>query len=91
LEVPVERAFSSGPGLTEVRLTTDLGEIVLSRADESTATLSRFGQPDQTVALGSRSASMALAEELRRLDADEIYASTARHLRAMIVENGARG
>jgi len=91
LEVPVERAFSSGPGLTEVRLTTDLGEIVLSRANESTATLSRFGQPEQTVALGSRSTSMALAEELRRLDADEIYASTARHLRAMIVENGARG
>ena len=91
LEVPVERAGTEGPGVTGVRLHTDLGEIVLSRADENTATLSRFGQPDQTVALGSRGAAMSLAEELRRLDADEIYASTARHLRTVAAGSGVRG
>lgn len=91
LEVPVERVTSRGPGLREVRLYTDLGEIVLSRSNGSTATLSRFGQPDQTVALGSRGAAMALAEELRRLDADEIYASTAQHLRAVAAGSGAQG
>ena len=90
LEVPVERPDTEGPGLREVRLHTDLGEIVLSRTDENTATLSRFGRQGQTVALGSRGAAMSLAEELRRLDADEIYASTAQHLRAVVAGSGAQ-
>ncbi|MFD6097259.1 glucose-6-phosphate dehydrogenase assembly protein OpcA [Nocardiopsis flavescens] len=80
LEVPVEREVSHGPGLTEVRLITDEGDIAISRADGRTATLSRFGQPDQTVALARRGAAQALAEELRRLDADEIYEGATRHL-----------
>jgi glucose-6-phosphate dehydrogenase assembly protein OpcA len=57
--------------------------------DGQVATLSRFGQPDQTVALARRSASQALAEELRRLDADEIYESAARHLGASLTGSGA--
>ena len=85
LEVPVERAVSDGPGLTEVRLTTGQGDIAISRADGRTATLSRFGQPDQTVALARRGASQALAEELRRLDPDEIYASATRRLVSLSV------
>ncbi|GAB2515832.1 glucose-6-phosphate dehydrogenase assembly protein OpcA [Nocardiopsis aegyptia] len=89
LEVSVERATSHGPGLTEVRLTTEHGDITISRVDGRVATLSRFGQPDQTVALARRSASQALAEELRRLDADEIYESAARHLGASLTGSGA--
>lgn len=89
LEVQVERGVSDGPGLTEVRLTTDQGDIVVSRRDGRVATLSRFGQPDQTVALARRGASSALAEELRRLDADETYASAARHLGPMLAGSGA--
>ncbi|WP_150243514.1 glucose-6-phosphate dehydrogenase assembly protein OpcA [Nocardiopsis quinghaiensis] len=91
LEVPVERGTSNGPGLTEVRLTTDQGDIVISRVDGQVATLSRFGQPDQTVALARRNASRALAEELRRLDPDEIYESAARHLGPLLTGSGARG
>ncbi|MEU3018563.1 MULTISPECIES: glucose-6-phosphate dehydrogenase assembly protein OpcA [unclassified Nocardiopsis] len=89
LEVEVERATSHGPGLTEVRLTTDQGDITVSRVDGRVATLSRTGQPDQTVALARRGASTALAEELRRLDADETYASAARHLGPMLAGSGA--
>ncbi|MDT0330377.1 glucose-6-phosphate dehydrogenase assembly protein OpcA [Nocardiopsis lambiniae] len=88
LEVPVERETSHGPGLTEVRLITDQGDITISRADGRTATLSRFGQPDQTVALARRGAAQALAEELRRLDADEIYESAARHLGPLLAGSG---
>ncbi|MFI6578724.1 glucose-6-phosphate dehydrogenase assembly protein OpcA [Nocardiopsis sp. NPDC050513] len=90
LAVPVERAVSDGPGLTEVRLTTDQGDVALTRMDGRVATLSRPGQPDQTVALERRGAAMALAEELRRLDADEIYASAARHLGPKLAGSGAR-
>ncbi|MEU2944799.1 glucose-6-phosphate dehydrogenase assembly protein OpcA [Nocardiopsis alba] len=89
LDVPVERATSHGPGLTEVCLSTDQGDITISRRDGQVAILSRFGQPDQTVALARRGASQALAEELRRLDADETYASAARHLGPMLAGSGA--
>ncbi|GAB3691624.1 glucose-6-phosphate dehydrogenase assembly protein OpcA [Nocardiopsis oceani] len=89
LEVPVERGTSDGPGLTEVRLTTDQGDVTISRVDGRVATLSRTGQPDQTVALARRGAALALAEELRRLDADETYARAARHLGPLLAGSGA--
>lgn len=91
LEVEVERGTSHGPGLTEVRLTTDQGDITISRVDGRVATLSRTGQPDQTVALARRGAALALAEELRRLDADETYASAARHLGSKLAGSGVEG
>ncbi|WP_328539400.1 glucose-6-phosphate dehydrogenase assembly protein OpcA [Streptomyces sp. NBC_00344] len=75
LDVPVTRSFSSGPGLTAVRMETDHGEIVLDRADGSLATLSMQGQPDRAVALKRRETSELLAEELRRLDPDDTYAA----------------
>jgi glucose-6-phosphate dehydrogenase assembly protein OpcA len=46
----------------------------LSRPDGHTATLSRVGQPDRALPLGRRGLGDLLAEELRRLDADEVYA-----------------
>ncbi len=39
-----------------------------------TATLTRTGEPEQRIALARRETRDCLAEELRRLDADEIYA-----------------
>ncbi|MEU3309588.1 glucose-6-phosphate dehydrogenase assembly protein OpcA [Nocardiopsis sp. NPDC055551] len=89
LEISVERHASDGPGLTEVSLTTDQGDIVISRRDGRVATLSRFSQPDQRVALARRGAATALAEELRRLDPDETYANAARHLGPMLAGSGA--
>jgi glucose-6-phosphate dehydrogenase assembly protein OpcA len=56
------------------------GDLTLTRSDARLATLSRPGQPDRRVALARRPTSELIAEELRRLDPDEIYASALRHL-----------
>lgn len=78
LGVPVQRTTSDGPGLTAVRMTTKSGDIVLDRADGSLATLCMVGQPDRAVALKRRETAELLAEELRRLDPDNIYESTVK-------------
>lgn len=78
LQVPVERTKSGGPGLTAVRMTTKSGDIVLDRADGSLATLCMVGQPDRAVALKRRETAELLAEELRRLDPDNVYESTVK-------------
>lgn len=80
LDVPMEREVTDGPGVTDVRLRTSDGEIALTRPDGRVATLSRPGDPDRTVALHRRATSELLAEELRRLDPDEIYAETLHEL-----------
>ncbi|GAQ54875.1 glucose-6-phosphate dehydrogenase subunit [Streptomyces acidiscabies] len=78
LDVPVRRTLSAGPGLTAVRLSTDVGPIALDRSDGSVATLSIQGQPDRAVALKRRDTVDLIAEELRRLDPDDTYASALR-------------
>ncbi|GAA2960454.1 glucose-6-phosphate dehydrogenase assembly protein OpcA [Streptomyces enissocaesilis] len=78
LHVPVKRSVSSGPGLTGVQMETNCGPIKLDRADGSLASLSIEGQPDRAVALKRRETSELIAEELRRLDPDDTYASTLR-------------
>ncbi|HEY8979061.1 MAG TPA: glucose-6-phosphate dehydrogenase assembly protein OpcA [Streptomyces sp.] len=78
LDVPVRRTLSAGPGLTAVRMATDTGPIALARPDGSVATLSIHGQPDRPVALKRRDTVDLIAEELRRLDPDDTYASALR-------------
>ncbi|MGW7207919.1 glucose-6-phosphate dehydrogenase assembly protein OpcA [Streptomyces sp. NPDC054837] len=78
LDVPVKRSLSGGPGLTAVRMDTSHGPITLDRADGSLATLSIEGQPDRAVALKRRETAELIAEELRRLDPDDTYASALR-------------
>ncbi|MEU5210578.1 glucose-6-phosphate dehydrogenase assembly protein OpcA [Streptomyces sp. NPDC020742] len=75
LDVPVTRKVSAGPGLTAVRMESSAGAIVLDRPDGSLATLSMRNQPDRAVALKRRDTAELLAEELRRLDPDDIYAA----------------
>ncbi|WP_329164342.1 glucose-6-phosphate dehydrogenase assembly protein OpcA [Streptomyces sp. NBC_01717] len=79
LDVPVERTNSDGPGLTAVRMQTKGGTIVLDRPDGSLATLCMEGQPNRAVALKRRETAELLAEELRRLDPDNIYASAVKY------------
>ncbi|GGT24234.1 glucose-6-phosphate dehydrogenase assembly protein OpcA [Streptomyces purpureus] len=79
LKIPVRRSLSTGPGLTAVRLESSCGPIVLDRADGSLATLSIQGQPDRAVALKRRETAELIAEELRRLDPDDTYASALRY------------
>jgi glucose-6-phosphate dehydrogenase assembly protein OpcA len=76
LAVPVRRSVSPGPGVTDVTFATSEGVISLSRPDGRTATLSWPGRPDRMVALHRRETAELLAEELRRLDPDEVYAET---------------
>jgi glucose-6-phosphate dehydrogenase assembly protein OpcA len=73
LHAPFSRETSDGPGITEVSLSTAAGDIVISRPDGRVATLTKPGQPDRHVALHRREIADLLAEELRRLDPDEIY------------------
>ncbi|MFF3321692.1 glucose-6-phosphate dehydrogenase assembly protein OpcA [Streptomyces sp. NPDC002889] len=79
LNVPVKRSASAGPGLTSVRMESSSGPIVLDRPDGSLATLSIHGQPDRGVALKRRETAELIAEELRRLDPDDTYASALRY------------
>ncbi|WP_245175327.1 glucose-6-phosphate dehydrogenase assembly protein OpcA, partial [Streptomyces bohaiensis] len=78
LGVPVRRVLSAGPGITAVRLHTADGEICLDRPDGSLAELAVPGQPERHVALHRRDTAELIAEELRRLDPDEAYASALR-------------
>jgi glucose-6-phosphate dehydrogenase assembly protein OpcA len=73
MRVPFGRAESGGPGITDVRLDTEAGPVTINRPDGRVATLSRPGQPDRHVALHRREVADLLAEELRRLDPDEVY------------------
>jgi glucose-6-phosphate dehydrogenase assembly protein OpcA len=89
LGIPVSRTDSPGPGITEVTFATEAGDVMLSRTDGRTATLSWPGRPDRSVALHRRDIAELLAEELRRLDPDEVYAETLHALGAASFASGA--
>jgi glucose-6-phosphate dehydrogenase assembly protein OpcA len=76
LEVPVETRRSGGPGITAARLHSSHGDISLDRPDGRLATFRIPGEADRPVALQRRSTAELLAEELRRLDNDDIYQQT---------------
>lgn len=80
LRIDVERAVSEGPGITAVVLEARAGAVSLLRGGGKLATLSVPGEPDRPVALPRREVAELLAEELRHLDPDEIYAATVRRL-----------
>jgi glucose-6-phosphate dehydrogenase assembly protein OpcA len=80
LRVDVDRKSSAGPGITDVVLETKNGAVSLVRYDGKLATLSAPGQPDRPVALKRRGISELLAEELRRLDPDDVYADTVKKM-----------
>ncbi|BDY32759.1 glucose-6-phosphate dehydrogenase assembly protein OpcA [Mycolicibacterium mageritense] len=71
--VVAERA---GTGIRSVRLRRDTGDVVLSRPDRSVAELTQPGQPTQRISLPRRTLKDCLAEELRRLDPDEVFGET---------------
>lgn len=70
IDGPVRRAV----GELKVELARSSETIVLSRPQEGrTATLSRTARPDTLLPLARRETGECLAEDLRRLDPDEIY------------------
>jgi len=78
--VDVSRSSSDGPGITEVVMETKQGPIRIARPDGRLAVFSTPDRPDRPIALKRRALPELLAEELRRLDEDDIYAATARRL-----------
>lgn len=80
LKIEVTRGSSDGPGITDVTMETKQGDIRISRADGRLATFTSPHRPDRPVALKRREVPALLAEELRRLDEDDIYASVAARL-----------
>jgi glucose-6-phosphate dehydrogenase assembly protein OpcA len=74
-EVEVER-LDDARAITCVRLERSSGDIVLDRPDGKTAALRQPEQPEHRIALPIRQLRECLAEELRRLDPDEVYAET---------------
>lgn len=80
LECPVELEASGGPGITAVRMTTPDGDICLTRTDGKMAAFEAPGTPRRVVALRRRDVNALIAEELRRLDPDEVLGATMHHL-----------
>lgn len=78
LDVSVARVAGAGPVVTAVRLGTDDGELVIERPAGPVALLTLPGQPPRTLALKVRPTSDLIAEELRRLDPDDMYAIALR-------------
>ncbi|WP_018600234.1 glucose-6-phosphate dehydrogenase assembly protein OpcA [Mycobacterium sp. 155] len=70
IDCPVTRAV----GELKVQLTRASETITLTRPQQGvTATLTRTGEPDARIPLARRETRDCLAEDMRRLDADEIY------------------
>ena len=77
LDCPVTRARARpGSGLVSVRLERSSGDVDLVRPDGHTATLSQPRQPARRISLARRELADCLADELRRLDPDEVYRET---------------
>jgi glucose-6-phosphate dehydrogenase assembly protein OpcA len=74
LGIKVKRSDSGGPGVTAVDVRFEGKErLRIDRPDGYLATLSRTGISDRQLPLKRRGLGELLAEELRRLDADEVY------------------
>jgi glucose-6-phosphate dehydrogenase assembly protein OpcA len=74
LRCPVEiERLPDAPAITRVRLERSSGPIILERPDGKTAALIQPDQPEHRIALPIRVLRECLAEELRRLDPDEVY------------------
>ena len=74
LGVPAVVVPAKGPAISEVTIELDNGVLRIDRPDGLSATLSRPGQSERQLPLPIRDLGELLAEELRRLDADEPYA-----------------
>ncbi|HEV7831708.1 MAG TPA: glucose-6-phosphate dehydrogenase assembly protein OpcA [Pseudonocardiaceae bacterium] len=88
LHVPVRRRTSpSGGGISSAVLERRSGPVELVRPDGKVGTLRQPGQPERRMPLRRRPVRECLAEELRRLDPDEIYEEA---LQAMTEVEGRR-
>jgi glucose-6-phosphate dehydrogenase assembly protein OpcA len=80
LKVDATRKISDGPGLTAVRMATAAGDIAITRPDGLLAYYAVPGQPERLVALKRRDYTELISEELRRMDADDVYERAVKSL-----------
>jgi glucose-6-phosphate dehydrogenase assembly protein OpcA len=73
LNIKVTVESTDAPGIQSVIITTETGEIGITRPDGRTATLSQTGTPDALISLPRRDLTTLLNEDLRRLDPDDVY------------------
>jgi glucose-6-phosphate dehydrogenase assembly protein OpcA len=74
LDCPVTRTKAAGvAGMLSVRLDRESGPIAIERPSADVAVLTVPGRADRHVSLPRRTTGECMAEELRRLDPDEIY------------------
>jgi glucose-6-phosphate dehydrogenase assembly protein OpcA len=83
LQVPVLNELTTrgtgSSGIHGVRLVRPSGAIVLERAVVDVATLTQPDQPTHDLSLPRRSLRDCLAEELRRLDPDDLFGDVVKH------------
>lgn len=85
LDVPVERTESPGPGITEVEVQLDgTDPLRIDRPDGYVATVCGAGLAERKLPLKRRDLGDLIAEELRRLDADQPYAEALSALTGVV-------
>ncbi len=91
LDVPVEIVEGEpGTGIHRVVFRRSEGDVELARPDQVTAHLTQPGQPEQQISLPRRTLRDCLAEELRRLDPDEVFGEVLTEgLAACLAQEGA--
>ncbi|NLE70712.1 MAG: glucose-6-phosphate dehydrogenase assembly protein OpcA [Actinomycetales bacterium] len=79
LDCPVEVVGApDAVGITQVRLERPSGPLEIDRPDGRRATLRHPGQPVRHLAMPLRELRECLSEDLRRMDADEVYGEVLR-------------
>ena len=87
LEVPVLHEDSDQPGISEARLTTDQGDIIINRGrSETIARYAVPGQPERKSALKRRPLTELLMEELQRMDPDDVFESVVSRIASQVGE-----
>ncbi|MCZ2402668.1 glucose-6-phosphate dehydrogenase assembly protein OpcA [Paenarthrobacter sp. Z7-10] len=91
LQVPIQVVQDpAGTGIRRVIMRRAGGDVELVRPGSIEATLTQPGQPVQRIALPRRSLQDCLAEELRRLDPDEVFGEVITEgLKALLAEQEA--
>lgn len=80
LKVQIRTRRSDTDQIASVVLNTAGGDVVIERVDKQSGHFSVPGSSPREVPLGARPLAELLAEDLRRLDADDVYAATIKHL-----------
>ncbi|MFI5428722.1 glucose-6-phosphate dehydrogenase assembly protein OpcA [Aeromicrobium sp. UC242_57] len=80
LKIKITSKRSDTDQIASVVLSTTAGDVLIERIDSVSCHFSVPGSSPREVPLGARSLAELLAEDLRRLDADDIYAATIKHM-----------